>query len=259
MCPISNNRLWVSFREPNAAAPTFKLLDAQGNVEQCVTDSSLRTTSLLPVAGDGVLAITLGENNGKTFDILHADGQIRKSIPFAFHCSKFCAGAACGFPLAKRYDRQNYYALDVESLTPSITKYHTELKLEGTPVPVADLSRHRPMLAGIRASLLMGNVVELHTINGRNSFTKFASYMPNNRPTDARFCLVDGQEMLLVLVPTDNAVHIFDYNFYQDGCRFVGYPDTGSLPLDRPAKLYTDYDSKVWIGCHGGRVVVVDL
>ena len=62
--------------------------------------------------------------------------------------------------------------------------------------------------------------------------------------------------MLLVTVEGDNKVHVVDHT---DGGLFLHYLDTGHLTLDRPYRLATDYHRQVWIGCRGGKVVMVDL
>jgi hypothetical protein len=250
ICPISNSRLWVSSVKPADNAITkLKLFDAHGQLEQFVYDSTVRGNDLIPVLGDVVLAIKYGFSNNKTVDILHATGQIQKSVQFNFDCSQFHAGAACGYPFGKQCGAFNYHSICIQSMSPF--KCTTEMILENTPIWVQDISRGSTAFVGTAAS-----TVEVYTINRRNSFTKFCSYKPKYPPCAARFCLIEGQEMLLVLVPKDNAVHIVDY---AKGRRVAGNLDTGSVELNQPSRLFTDYDKHVWIGCNGGKVLVVDL
>jgi hypothetical protein len=183
-----------------------------------------------------------------TIDTLQANGTMQKSVPFEFNPFSFI-NTAWGYPIAKRYPQNDYYRVTMQLLSPF--KCTTELILENTPIYVHDICRDGSKFVGIDKQ-----TVEIYQINSRKSFTKLSSYAPLNKPTEAKFCLMDGREMVLVLVPDDNAVHIVDH---MDGGRFVRCLDTGSVKLNKPFRICTDYDKHVWIGCHGGKVVVVDL
>ncbi|KAK7489234.1 hypothetical protein BaRGS_00019486 [Batillaria attramentaria] len=90
------------------------------------------------------------------------------------------------------------------------------------------------------------------------SSTHDSTYTPGKdmTPSDACFCLIDGREMLVVAVEKDNKVHVVDHT---DGCLFVRYLNTEPFTLDRPRCLATDYNHRLWIGCHGGKVILVYL
>jgi hypothetical protein len=244
ICPISKDRLWVIFYpSANNANEVINLFDAHGKVEQYVTDSVFGDQ--LVSFGDIVLA---EEGKVRSVDILQVNGAIQKTVKFNFYCREMLAGAGrgCLLPFARLAFTDTFYTIDMQSLNP--LKCITQPIIEKAPIRVKSIS----------GSMFVGNdnkSVLVYTIDSRNSFTKFSSYTPKNPPADARFCLVDGQEMVLVLVPDDNAVHIVDH------CRggFVRYLDTGSVTLSQPDIMYTDYDKHVWIGCDGGKVVVVDL
>jgi hypothetical protein len=223
----------------------MKLFDAQGKVDLFLADS-VNGTELAAVMDDVIL--TWGKEE-MFVDTLMADGTMQKSNPFDFNPYVFTQ-AACGYPIVQQYNANNYYRISVHSVRPF--KCTTELILENTPVPIQDICRDNSMLVGTNDDA----IVKVHKINSRNSFTKFSSYKPKNWPLGAKFCLMDGWEMLLVVVYVDNAVHIVDH---MDGGRFVRCLDTGSVKLNKPLTICTDYDKHVWIGCNGGKVVVVDL
>ena len=73
---------------------------------------------------------------------------------------------------------------------------------------------------------------------------------------DLLFYQVDGEEMLLVAFSAQNTVHVVDH---KDGCCFVRTLETDQRPLDNPFRLATNHQGRVWVGCHGGKVVIVDL
>ena len=62
--------------------------------------------------------------------------------------------------------------------------------------------------------------------------------------------------MLVVVVEDDDEVHLVDHT---DGCRFVRYLDTGPVKLDRPFCLATDHEKVLWIGCQGGKAVLLEF
>lgn len=73
---------------------------------------------------------------------------------------------------------------------------------------------------------------------------------------DCIFCLVGGEEMLLVASSGQNAVHIVDH---KDGCCFIRTLESDQRPLEKPFRLATNHKGRVWVGCHGGKVVIFDL
>nr|KAG5701338.1 hypothetical protein BaRGS_006112 [Batillaria attramentaria] len=74
------------------------------------------------------------------------------------------------------------------------------------------------------------------------------------RASEETSTCIDGREMLVVAVERNNAVHVVDHT---DGCLFVRYLNTEPFTLDRPCCLATDYNHRLWIGCHGGKVILV--
>ena len=73
---------------------------------------------------------------------------------------------------------------------------------------------------------------------------------------DACFFPVDGKEMLVVVVEGHNKVHVLDYK--EDGsCKDYMY--TRNVKLNRPCRLATDHKNVMWIGCEGGKVVLLEL
>ncbi|KAL8619389.1 hypothetical protein ACOMHN_057031 [Nucella lapillus] len=128
-------------------------------------------------------------------------------------------------------------------------------------VVLEDISSHRwPLQAsagGRYFVFIYGNTVNVCGRAGSRCSAAICSYRPERgQSVDARFCQIDGQEMLLVTIYGDNKVHVIDYT---DGGHLVSYLDTGPLNLDKQWRLATDYDRQVWIGCLGGKVAVVDL
>nr|KAG5701340.1 hypothetical protein BaRGS_006114 [Batillaria attramentaria] len=79
---------------------------------------------------------------------------------------------------------------------------------------------------------------------------------PTLQPSDVCFCMMAGREVLLVAVKKENKIHVVDH---ANGCRFISYLDTRPLTLNKPCVLATDHTRRVWIGCEGGKIVVVDL
>ena len=73
---------------------------------------------------------------------------------------------------------------------------------------------------------------------------------------DACFFPVDGKEMLVVVVEGDNKVHVVDHT--EDGS-FKGYMYTRNVELNRPCRLATDHENVMWIGCEGGKAVLLEL
>ena len=75
-------------------------------------------------------------------------------------------------------------------------------------------------------------------------------------PQDVCFSVMDGEERLLVAYCNRNTVHVVDH---KDGCCFVRALETDQGPLDKPFRLATNHQGRVWVGCHGGKVVIIDL
>ena len=62
--------------------------------------------------------------------------------------------------------------------------------------------------------------------------------------------------MLVVVVEGDNKVHVVDHT--KDGS-FKGYMYTRNVELNRPCRLATDHENVMWIGCEGGKAVLLEL
>ncbi|XP_076438052.1 uncharacterized protein LOC143277174 [Babylonia areolata] len=271
MCPISHNRLWV-FYSPAGDSPQYlKLFDAEGQVLTTVQHPSY-CDALLAITDDVLLCIgnsdawlitpdgslspyetRAGANwemvSSATNDIHYlGDWQDKFLRRVAFTSvntdqtdsvlsgSALCQASSPGTPHQRN------------QLTHSFKEVVSEKYPEG-------ILRHASA-GGFYFAFLDDDRVEVYRRAGSRSIAILCSYKPTSLPYDARFVLIDDNERLLVAVRGESKVHIIDH---EDGGCFVRCLDTGPLKLDRPKRLATDFDQHVWIGCDGGKVVVVDL
>jgi hypothetical protein len=227
----------------------MKLLDSQGKTIHNSEDIE-HGYQLVPLLDDIVLS---GLESGEGFVILKPDNTTM-GTPLEIQLTSLHAGAACGYPFGHSYRTNSCYRLHVESLVPF--KYRTNWLTQSQKV--YDISRGSSYYARTGNEYTKGDDRTLSGVFEKSGklVCKYLMSTYEYLISEAKFCLIDGKEMLLVLRPNENTVHVVDY---MDGGRLVRHLDTGDIKLNNPKVLYTDYDKHVWIGCDGGKVVVVDL
>ncbi|KAL8572161.1 hypothetical protein ACOMHN_057836 [Nucella lapillus] len=273
MCLISQNRLWVMYRTPPTYSYCLKLFDAKGWVLTAVKNLN-ESHGLVAINDDIVLSWSIGDSSvrlvtpdGKvrTCDVGSEVGHIRSSATNDLHylikcddnrlyCVKLVNQKQPG-PAAPKSAVSRSKLSKTPAAEDQLTLSVTEVVFDETP----SFGSFRHTSAGGRyfafIDFEMTGRLNVYGRAGSRSSALISTYVPICYPTDARFCIIEGQEMVLLTVLHDNRVYIVDYT---DGGRFKGCLDTGPLNLYRARRLATD-NRHVWIGCEGGRVAVVDL
>ncbi|KAK7481644.1 hypothetical protein BaRGS_00027160 [Batillaria attramentaria] len=257
ICPTSQNRVWVQF-EVGAVQATV-LHDEHGKQleERINTDMSGRPMTILedvtiyghPSEYHKLKWIQPGGRGGEI--------DIKERV----NIWPRCKGVRDGVYMVKLTRKRGillpsslgYRLVSFDSLQPF--KWNEKASIGTVDGTVCDISANRGFIAAIIRTVLSSSLI-VYKMVGSVSKRDYP-YTPGRvlYPIDACFCLIDGREMLLVIVD-DNTVHVVDHTH---GCRFVRYLDTGPLTLDDPRYLATDYHHRVWIGCHGGKVILVYL
>ncbi|KAK7116182.1 E3 ubiquitin-protein ligase TRIM45-like [Littorina saxatilis] len=248
ICPISNNRVWVKYTPSDGSASQMKLFDEQGNV-LCVLEQAVHGNVLMAVMGDVVLAKGKGSGN---LDMVSSVGKLSTFHSNYHDCFPF-ANCASGFGymhinLAGEVKMCRVTVHSVKPWKCNTTVIVDHMHSNGI---LQDVSQGEKKIAAIA-----GKEAAIHHLESASTLPLLCKYTTTKTVLDARFCKIKGEELLLVLVEKDSRVHVVDF---ADGGRLVRYLDTGSIKLDTPCRLATDCDKRVWIGCHGGKVVAVDL
>ena len=246
ICPISKGRLWISYTPGGGSADMVKLFDVQGQVLG-KPETTERLRRLCPVGDDNVVAETLSSD---IWSLVKPDGSVRTfnmNIHTLAHCSE-------NGQVYLREDKskelwQVKFSPDSQQV---YTKEHLVFKTLSEGIyRLKDVSP-----AGQYFAFNAYQKASVYTRTTNYGCKLFSTYIAAASPSDLCFCRMSGKEVLLVTVCYDNKVHVVDHT---DGGLFLHYLDTGHLTLDRPCCLATDYHRQVWIGCHGGKVVVVNL
>jgi hypothetical protein len=146
----------------------------------------------------------------------------------------------------------------ITSITP--IKLHKELlvsdKFASTPGVLTDVSHCEKFAVFCHWTLDTAEV--MGTRRADKSLFAWCSYKPaQGKPSDARFCFIQGREMLLVVTINSGEhrkVHVFDYLQKRLAC----YLDE-EFSLTSPWGLQTDFYDRLLIGCHKGQIVSVNL
>ncbi|KAL8619392.1 hypothetical protein ACOMHN_057034 [Nucella lapillus] len=271
LCPISQNRLWVMYRSPPTYSYCLTLFDAEGRALTTV-ENLKDSDGLVAMTNDVILSWRCLESS---VQLVTPDGSVR-TCHVGSKVQMILSAATNDIHYLVKMGDDRLYRVELVNqnqsghTAPRSAASHPKMRvtpavkdqptLSVREVVLEDMS---PLALPLQASaggryfvfILNDDTVNVY---GRSWSAVISSYRSETggRPTDARFCQIDGQEMLLVTVYDDNKVHVVDYT---DGGRLVRYLDTGPLNLDRPWCLAPDYDRQVWIGCEGGKVAVVDL
>ena len=245
ICPISKGRLWISYTPGGESAGMVKLFDVQGQVLG-TAETTKGLYQLYHVGDDKVVAKTF---RNRLF-LVKPDGCVRTfdmNIQTLAHCSE-------NGQVYLREDKSK--ELWQVKFSPDSQQVYTKenLVFKAWPENVYGLKDVSP--AEQYFSFNACEKASVYTRTTSNGCKLFSTYTADHILEDLCFCRMSGKEVLLVTVWGDNKVHVVDHT---DGCLFLHYLDTGHLTLDRPYCLATDYHRQVWIGCHGGKVVVVNL
>ncbi|XP_076437868.1 uncharacterized protein LOC143277029 [Babylonia areolata] len=272
MCPISHNRLWVLHKPARSSPQCLKLFDAEGQELTTVQDPG-NCTGLLTIIDDVLLCWTDGDS---TVRLITPDGSLStydmgRKILWMVSSAKNDIHYL-GDSEEKSLHRVTFTSVNTDQTDSGLSgSALCQASSPGTPHHTNQLTHSfkevvfenppkrnlRHVSAGGRYfAFLCDGTVKVHSRAGSGSSAILCSYKPTSLPHDARFVLIDDNERLLVVVHKESKVHIIDH---EDGGCFVRCLDTGPLELDRPNRLATDFDQHVWIGCRGGKVVVVDL
>ncbi|KAL8619406.1 hypothetical protein ACOMHN_057048 [Nucella lapillus] len=273
MCPISQSRLWVMHSSPPTRSVCLTLFDAEGRVLTTVKNLK-HSSGLVTMTDDVILSWTCGDSS---VQLVTPDGSVW-TCHVGSQVGRILSSPTNDIHYLKKKEDDRLYRVELVNqnqsghAAPRSAASHP--KMQATPavkdqptlsvrevvknyIPPSERMLQAPAGGRYFVSIDRGTVKVFGKAWSLRSAAIW-SYRPETGEwlTNAGFCQIDGQEMLLVAVPGDNKVHIIDYT---DGGRLVRYLDTGPLNLDRPCRLATDYDRQVWIGCEGGKVAVVNL
>lgn len=149
------------------------------------------------------------------------------------------------------FDDLRYFRVHINSVNQSTWTRHVIMERDICSGYLRDVSAQEKYFV-----FADGNEAKVFENKGPADLPQHCVYLLNHEAIDARFCLIDGKEMLLVIAQEDDRVHVVDY---KNGGKLNCYLSTGPVVLKKPVQLITDYDSRLWIGCDCGEVVVVDL
>ncbi|XP_076437704.1 uncharacterized protein LOC143276921 isoform X1 [Babylonia areolata] len=272
MCPISHNRLWVLYRPAGGSAQYLKLFDAEGQVLTTVQYPGY-CNGLLTITDDVLLCWKYGDS---TVRLITPDGSL-STYDMGMEVWGMVSSATNDIHYLGDWQQNSLHRVTFTSVNTDQTDSGLsgsalcQASSPGTPHQRNQLTHSvkevvfekypegilRHVSAGGRYfAFLDDDTVMVYRRAGSGSFAILCSYNPTSLPCDARFVLIDDNELLLVVVEEESKVHIIDH---EDGGCFVRCLDTGPLELDAPTCLATDFNQHVWIGCYGGKVVVVDL
>ena len=248
ICPISEGRLWVSYKLEDGSATLSKLFDVQGQILS-VAETKEELNQLYPVGDDNVMAEKLAPVYND-WCLVRSDGCVEK-------INESVGTLACCSENGQVYQQTRYSKeLWQVKFSPERQLVFSKKKLVFKAVP-ADIDSLRDVSpAGQYFAFTAGKKAKVYTRTTTDGGKLLCTYKADWTLSDLCFCRISGKEVLLVTVCYDNKVHVVDHT---GGGHFLHHLDTGHLTLDRPRYLATDYHKHVWIGCHGGKVVVMDL
>ncbi|KAK7489231.1 hypothetical protein BaRGS_00019483 [Batillaria attramentaria] len=251
--PISQSRFWVRYT-PSGTGVKMDLYNEMGELLESREDFLRRS-----MAGTVLSDISITDSNdwnkilwiqpGNKYGVIDAKNtDFRPACKSSGHANRGIVVRTYVNETAEGYDEVSF-----ESLQPLKWNMLNRFGHFGSDV-LLDASNNREYFAFRNDSVV--NVYR--KVISSTKPIHDSTYNPlGDMPTsDACFCQIDGREMLVVAVERNNAVHVVDHT---DGCLFVRYLNTEPFTLDRPCCLATDYNHRLWIGCHGGKVILVYL
>ncbi|KAK7481643.1 hypothetical protein BaRGS_00027159 [Batillaria attramentaria] len=256
ICPTSQNRIWIQYE--TGAVKVMALYDENGKqLERRInTDIIRRPMTIL----EDITIYSHPTKYHKLVWIQPGGGGGEIDIKEPVDIQPCCKGVRDGEYMVELQRKEQgrrmpsslgYRLVSFDSLQPF--KWTKKASIGTADAIVCDVSANRGFFAAIELQFRSSSLNVYTMVDS----TCEAGYYPGRdlHPIDACFCQIDGREMLLVAV-SDNTVHVLDPTF---GWRFVYYLDTGPLTLHDPCYLATDYHHRVWIGYHGGKVILVYL
>ncbi|KAK7471336.1 hypothetical protein BaRGS_00036011 [Batillaria attramentaria] len=242
MCLTAGDSVWLVFN-PGGDVKLMALFDDEGRRLETLYHG-FPTPPLITCDGDAILSLTDGKwvrpggEKGQLEDLTARSGALlsKSSPPLLYlSCNIYRINSLATLPPEIEEDPAYYVAYNATTF---------------------DASRDGKFFV-----LLYTDTVYIFDTNETTTeLRRYASYSHPDEtspyPSDACFTIVDGEELLLVAFADMNTVHLVDH---KDGCCFVRTLETDERPLERPFRLATDNQGRVWVGCHGGKVVIFDL
>ena len=236
----SDDSVWLNFN-PGGCVPLLALFDDDGHRTEVRSENFPTSNLLITCDGDTTVCLASGKwvrpgsESGTLDDFSDWSGFISKSsTPYLFQSGSIYRFTSVGLP--PQVDTNAVQTVNA----PSTTAF--DVSVDGQFFAFA-ISSMASIFDKIQAS---------------TALRSYACYSEpdGNAADDVCFCFIDGEEMLLVAFSALNTVHVVDH---KDGCCFVRTLETDQCPLNKPLRLTTNHQGRVWVGCNGGKVVIFDV
>ncbi|KAK7489233.1 hypothetical protein BaRGS_00019485 [Batillaria attramentaria] len=260
ICPTSQEHFWLSY-SPSSRSDKLGLFDKTGRLLESLDECRLRGT-FVTVLND----VTLLNGPFTTgFRWIQPSGRGGNITFGRYDFKASCKRSGTGNHMVELYENAEfqravwlgYFHISFVSFDPPKWNVSKLFKPPSKHDRHFDASVRADFFAFIHEDLTS---VVVYKKSGHENAQLVSTYTLNSWPTlqpsDVCFCMMAGREVLLVAVKKENKIHVVDH---ANGCRFISYLDTRPLTLNKPCVLATDHTRRVWIGCEGGKIVVVDL
>lgn len=255
MCTTSEKRVWIKYKSDGEGERTV-LFSKEGQIQKKV--NALPGHSIVTVQTN----ITIGIGVGKSRHWVDPNGDSGTQNSRDYTMTRF---AKCGdiHLIANATSKKTECTLFDITFKPNGHKNPAEISsFTGitTPDPgfILDASQSKEHFAILLSEKSGPSTLGLYSKSQSDECKLNFTYSPGDQKKilDACFFRVDGKEMLVVVVEGDNKVHVVDHT--KDGS-FKGYMYTRNVKLNRPCRLATDHENVMWIGCEGGKAVLLEL
>ena len=265
MCTTSEKRAWIKYK-PSGQGEIMGLYNKDGLLRN--EDNPVPGDSIVTVLDDVTLGYSgyvgeCGSYQPKCSWIQTGEGSGSATTPFLISSFSKCSNKNLFASLSEANNTRSVCHCSVTSLNPLAWENTVIIKVNyvntSTSTSLIDLQdvcmseKHFAFQGrGVNYAIL-----HLYMKDKSDGLRLISTYRRDKQDIlDACFFPVDGQEMLLVAVKGDDRVHVVDHT---DGCHLVRYLDTGPVSLCSPCRLATDHERVLWIGCHGGKAVLLEF
>ena len=258
MCTTSENRVWIKYKS-DGKEELMGLFSKDGSKEN--ETGVLPGVSIVTVQTN--ITIGIGEGSSRHWVNPNGDKGIIKGQKYTLTRFAKCGDNSLFANAALKNGQRVLLNITFESQSKpaEIRKYGNEITTNG-PGFILDASKDTEYIAILLSKKSGPSTLALYSKSESEAeWTLHSTYSPGDQKKilDACFFPVDGKdgkEMLVVVVEGDNKVHVVDHT---KGGSFKRYLCTRNVELNRPCRLATDHENVMWIGCEGGKAVLLEL
>ena len=253
MCTTSEKRVWIKYKS-DGEGELMGLFNKDGLVKK--ENDVLPGDSIVTVQTN--ITIGIGEENSRHWVDPNGRNGTHKSKKYTL-----TRVAKCGnnhLVANTTSEKAKYTLFDItfhSPKKPAKIKSCTEITTH-EPGFILDVSKSKEHFAILLTEKSGPATLSLYSKSQSHGWKLNFTYPRGDLKNilDACFFPVDGKEMLVVVVEGDNKLHVVDHT--EDGS-FMGYMYTRNVELNRPCRLATDHENVMWIGCEGGKAVLLEL